>query len=378
MVDGWIVGLPIVPLALLLRVQPLAVLHRLDSWIMVTVAVTSSVLYYGLTEGLWGAGAGKAIFGLRLVDEHQHRAGIAPRGIRALLYRGRSQLLKQLSVLVVVKFTPDISAGFVTTVAGLVYLAILFSTARKSNGYRALHDRWTVTRVVRRRFRAEKRDRERRTVSDTGSPIEGSERIGPYIVPAGTATAVAARTLIGAFDDRLQRRVWIEQLPSGTPALPALRRDLGRSTRLRWLAGRRDGAECWDAYEAIDGESFVAAAATPRSWSRVRHWLSDLASEISAGVNDGSLPRLSPDRLWLGRDGHLRLCEWSVAPDGDRASEPDPPSSDLAEAQRFIYGVGVAALTARPFDEAKGTSAGRAVAALRPYAFALATRWPSD
>ena len=356
MVDGWILGLPLVPLALLLRGQSFATFDRADGWILAAASVILVALYFGISEGLWGAGAGKAVFSLRVVDEHHVPPGFRVAAARALIYEGPSQLLKQLAVLVTLWFVPDVSAGFVTTVAGFVYLASLFSTARRSNGYLALHDRWTHTRVVRRRVKAEKRDRERRTVAVAGNAIDGSERIGPYVVPAGTPTTVAATTLVSAYDDRLQRRVWIEQLPAGTPAVPALRRDLGRSTRLRWLAGRRDGAECWDAYEAIDGDSFVAAAATPRSWSRVRHWLADLASEISAGLEDGSLPRLTPDRVWLGRDGHLRLCEWSVTTPDQRATEPDPPASDLPGAQRFIYGVGVAALTGRPFDEAKGTT----------------------
>jgi eukaryotic-like serine/threonine-protein kinase len=349
--DSWIVGLPMVPLVLLLRIQSFDFVDRADAWITSVAAVLIAAVYYGLTEGLWGAGAGKAIFGLRVVDEHHVPPGVRVAATRALIFEGPSQLLKQSSVFVMVKFIPDISAGFVTTVAGFVYLIFLFSIARKSNGYFALHDRWTATRVVRRRARAEKRDRERRTATDAAS-IEGSDRIGPYIVPAGTATTVAARTLTSAYDDRLQRRVWIEQLPAGTPALPALRRDLGRSTRLRWLAGRRDGEECWDAYEAVDGEPLVAVAATPRPWSRVRHWLSDLASEIAPGLEDGSLPQLSPDRLWLGRDGHVRLCEWSVI-NAESSNDPDSPATDLAGAQRFVYGAGAAALMGKPFHEAK-------------------------
>src|SRR5205807_1721620 len=99
--------------------------------------------------------------------------------------------------------------------------------------------------------------------------------------------ALSAPVVVQGYDDRLRRRVWVEMLPAGTPPLEARRRDLGRPARTRWLSGRRAGAECWDAYEAVDGQPFLEAAASPQPWSRVRHWLADLSDEIAAGMKEG-------------------------------------------------------------------------------------------
>ena len=42
--------------------------------------------------------------------------------------------------------------------------------------------------------------------------------------------------------------------------------------------------------------------ASPQPWSRVRHWLADLAQEIAAALQDGSLPDLRDDRVWITSD----------------------------------------------------------------------------
>ena len=347
-IDGWIAGVILVPLNVMLGLWALLPSHRWDASIAAAAGVVVAVLYYGLLEGLWGSTAGKALFGLRVVDAHQVAPGFPRAALRALIFEGPSQALKQLVTLVMVRFVPDISVGFLSTTMGLLCLGVLFSTARPRNGYLALHDKLSRTRVVRRRLKAAARERTVRMAPESTEAWDTGDRVGPYLVRPGTSLTVAEPTRVEAFDDRLKRRVWIELLPAGAAAVPAWRRDLGRSTRLRWLGGRRDAAERWDAYEAVDGEGLATVAATRQPWSRVRHWLSDLAQELTAGLDDGSLPPLVPERVWLGRDGHIRLLDWRV--DGERRE--DEPRPDLASAQRFIYGVCVSALTAVPFDRA--------------------------
>jgi hypothetical protein len=157
---------------------------------------------------------------------------------------------------------------------------------------------------------------------------------------------------IEGYDDRLKRRVWIELLPAGTPPLAAKRRDLGRPARLRWLAGRRDATECWDAYEALEGQPFDATTPSPQPWSRVRHWLADLTREVAAGIDDGSLPPLAPERVWIGADGHARILE-SSAPGRPPLAAFDAGPPDLDAAQKFLYGIAVSALIGVPFDRAQ-------------------------
>jgi len=164
--------------------------------------------------------------------------------------------------------------------------------------------------------------------------------------------------IIEGFDTRLRRGVWLERLPERTPAVPPGRRDLGRPTRTRWLSGRRDGDQCWDAYEKVEGQPLLRAIAEKQPWSRVRHWLADLADEVAAGLRDGSLPVLALDRIWIGSDDRARLLDWPAPgspPLEARSLSIDPRSSSVSfeDVQRFLYGVAAGALTGTNPDLAR-------------------------
>jgi hypothetical protein len=197
--------------------------------------------------------------------------------------------------------------------------------------------------VVLKRDVTEVRHRQDRTAADAVPP-SGDARIGPYLVPAAAAWPVETAVSIEGHDDRLGRRVWLDLLPAGSPPLDPLRRDLGRPGRARWLAGRRNGPECWDAYEGIEGEPIHLAASQPQPWSRVRHWLEDLAHELTAGLDDGSLPALHPRRVWIDRDDRGRILDWSDPGTGRSLFDPDAVAPDLGSAQRLLSVASVGAL----------------------------------
>ena len=353
--DTWLLGLPVVPLNILLQLRPVFD-HRADGYIIAAVTIAIAVLYYGVCEGLWGASAGKALFGLRVIDEHQVNPGFKRAALRAFTFEGSTQTAKQLAATLMRLANPAMSTGVVTGTMAAVWLAVLFFPARKKNGYLAFHDRFTKTRVVRRRKRAEARVRATRSPVESAAPLEGTLRVGPFVVPSAVPAPVDGPVRIEGYDDRLKRRVWIELLPPGTPPLPAARRDLGRASRLRWLAGRRADAEAWDAYEAVEGEPFApAAAAAPQPWSRVRHWLADLTREVAAGVEDQSLPPLTPARVWIGADGLARILEWPP-PGRPQTLESGEAATDFAGAQKVLYGLATAALLGVPFDKARDMS----------------------
>lgn len=371
MLDTWLLGLPVIPVNLLLQLRPVFE-HRADGYIVAAVTVACALLYYGVCEGIWGASAGKALLGLRVVDEHQVTPGIRRAAFRALVFEGPMQLAKQIAATLMIFVNPDLSAGAVTaTMAGL-WLALLFSPARKKNGYTAWHDRLTRTRVVRRRKRAEARERAARAVVEPVPPFESSQRVGPFLVPANTPVDVSEPVRIEGYDERLKRRVWIVLLPPGAPALSAKRRDLGRPARLRWLAGRRDARECWDAFEALDGESLDARALAAQPWSDVRHWLADLTREVAAGVDEASLPPLRPACVWTGADGHARILDWPAPGRPPIAADAAAPA-DLAGAQKFLYAAATSALLGVPFEQAE-SMAPETPLPLRARTFLLALR----
>ena len=246
----------------------------------------------------------------------------------------------------------------------------MFSAARRRNGYAGLHDLVMKTRVVLRPRAVEARTAVSRAAADHRAAA-GGDRLGPYVVEPGVKPmALSAPVVVQGYDDRLRRPIWVEMLPPGTPPLEVSRRDLGRPARTRWLSGRRADGECWDAYEAVEGQPFPEAAVSPQPWSRVRHWLADLSGEIAAGMKDGSLPLLHIDRIWIGSDDRARLLDWPPPSPADtaRASAgqgragtaptPDPRSRipSPREAQQFLYGLVAGALRGVDPDTARAAA----------------------
>ncbi|HEX4568325.1 MAG TPA: protein kinase [Vicinamibacterales bacterium] len=342
-VDDYLTSLPALAVVLFGSLQPLSPSHPLHALALAITLVTSRLIYYGLLEGVLGAGVGKAMMGLRVVNTEQVTPGVPRAALRALLFAAASQAIVQAITWSVVRRVPDVAVGFLNTVTTVAYLIALFCTARPLNGWAALHDRWSRTRVVRRRVRVEARASA--TVQATEAvAIAGDVRVGPYVLPSGTEAHVEMPHLVMGYDDRLRRRVWVHLLPAGSPSLGALRRDLDRPARTRWLAGGRAPAESWDAYEAIDGRPLRDVASAPQRWSKVRHWLDDLARELTAGLADGSLPRLHPDRVWIGRDDRARLVEWTNAGAGPIVEPPESDDPTLPSVQHLLYATAVAAL----------------------------------
>lgn len=343
--DSYVTGVPALLATWAFSLYPLGPSHHADAMIVSLTRVITMVLYYGLLEGHWGASLGKATVGLRVADAAQHPPGIRLAAVRALAFALPSEVLALTITWLVVGRMPDVSVGLLHTVTGAASLILLFCTARPSNGYQALHDRWTRTRVVQRRVRLEARERIDRVRAEERAPFAAGVPVGPYSIAPGTSLPVAAPTCVVGFDDRLKRRVWIELLPPGTPPLTAQRRDLDRPARARWLGGRRSATECWDAYEAVDGRPLGEAALPPQRWTRVRHWLSDLAQEIAAGLRDGSPPPLAVENVWIGYDDRARILEWAQPGSGAARTPAADAATDLASAQRLLYRVATMALT---------------------------------
>jgi eukaryotic-like serine/threonine-protein kinase len=341
-IDGYIIGQPAPLVAWWFALFPMSPSHPGHALTVSAVAVATAALYYGLLEGHWGAAIGKWLTGLRVADAHQVAPGIG-RGIeRALAFEVPSQIITLAIIWAVVRRIPDIDAGILRTAVGVVWFILLFSTARPSNGYLGLHDRLTRTRVVKRRERIEARDRVEPAVREEHVPFAVGRHVGPYALPAGVTLPVASPLVVAGFDDRLKRRVRVELYPPGAPPLSTSRRDLDRPGRARWLGGRRNGDECWDVYESIEGRPFDQVVAAPQRWSRVRHWLSDLAAELTAGLDDGTLPPLDPRCVSIGHDDRARLLE----------SPQAGAAGDLASVQRFLYTIAVAALRGVPPEQA--------------------------
>jgi uncharacterized RDD family membrane protein YckC len=300
------------------------------------------VTYFGVSEGVWSASPGKMVVGLRVV-----RTGGQPPGMGRSLARAFILCLAMApSGFLWSALWPSELGIAAWTTGGLVFLAvagagacgigILFSTARRQNGFAGLHELATQTRVV-----------SKLTVEPTARTFVESvpvlrptaARVGPYAVFDESAIP----GVIVGLDQQLNRRVWIRRAPTGARPMSLARRNVSRPTRLRWLTGSRATDGGWDAYEAVTGER-IRRSEQPRSWGTVRGWLQDLAQEIIAARKDGTSLPLDIERVWV-TNGRAILLDW--VPESVEGASQVPEfdvSPDERQSRRFLYNVAMLAL----------------------------------
>jgi hypothetical protein len=313
-----------------------------------------SCLYYTVFEGFWGAAAGKALCRLRVVGPDKNPPGF----FRALLRTFVYVILPVVPYWIMVGGDPKAMMGngsITQLLLGLSYyliLALLFSTVRRRNGFAAVQDLVTKTRVISRMALA---SRPIPAATDTQSPaVEGQPTVGPYQVLETLESNAAGQWLLG-YDMRLLRKVLIHQVTPGTPPLEASLRNLSRVTRLRWISGRRSSTENWDAFEGIRGKPLFSLAGEKQPWSQVRFWLYDLARELSAAERDGTMPPvLALDRVWITGEGQAKLLDFP-APGLNANEVPSANSATVLESssrtdhiKRFLGHVAAVALEGRP------------------------------
>jgi hypothetical protein len=315
------------------------------------------LLYYGVTEGLWGASAAKALLGLRVVGANGQVPGLRRGALRALI----SEVLPSfpgmiLSGLIAMRITSAEGWLWPRVILGCILSALLFVTMRRRNGFAAIHDLLTRTRVVEKSAYQARPGLPAR--AEVEPSTEGSSPIGPYHRLETLGETPEGKWLL-AYDTRLLRKLWLRVVPASTPPVPAPLRSLRRVGRLRWLNSRRvaDGQEpSWDAYEAVAGQPLVGLCEQPQPWAVVRYWLLDLAEELALAVKESTLPAvLTLDRVWISDSGRAKLLDFPApgtqseppASAGAPATPPPLPAPGTASVQRFLSEVATASLGGR-------------------------------
>jgi uncharacterized RDD family membrane protein YckC len=324
--------------------------------------------YFSILEGVWGLTIGKWLCGLRLVRVPGLRLGVLRAAARAMVVLsvllaaprvGSLFLMAPLSHLVAAlvvrhappavlaptvaalpRVDPSISETMramatlpteVVPVAGLILMAFaLFISARRRNGFLALQDLATGTRVI-----GEPADRHRFAAPAAAPSKDFSHgSIGPYLL--GTPLlALPDGELLLAFDQRLRRDVWIHRQRVGSAPIPPTRRDLSRPGRPRWLNGQRTDQDAWDAYEALNGVPIATAAERRHSWQTVRTWLADLAAEVPTLIDKSAHVPLSVNRVWITSDQHAKYLDFDLIAGGSVRTFP----ADMTGAQMFLTAV---------------------------------------
>jgi hypothetical protein len=304
--------------------------------------------YYALFEGLWGAAGGKALCRLRVVGPDRNPPDFTRAWLRAVIYL----VPPLLPYWVFFGTNPKayLSTSQVTqmllgfSVYGI--MALLFVTARRRNGFAAVQDLLTRTRVI---SRAGGSSRPVLSASDALPPsVESALTIGPYHLLQALTESAAEKWFL-AYDLKLLRKVWVRVAPPGTEPVPVAWRSLGRIGRLRWLTGKRSPEDNWDAFEALTGQPLLELIGKPQPWREVRFWLHDLAAEISAAEKDGTLPELALDRVWITGDGRAKLLDFRAPGPGGKSETRNPRAEanllpPILAAQSFLAEVAALAL----------------------------------
>jgi uncharacterized RDD family membrane protein YckC len=293
-------------------------------------------LYFSVVEGIWGAGLGKQLKGLRVIRPNGRPPGIGRALIRILLPMLSVEIVRIPLTMV---FISDFDLTwtqiilFVLVANACSWIPVLLGLkARRENGFATVWDLASGTRVV-----VKPKGTVRSPVVSAVQPeipAEGAGSLGPYRI----IEEVDPGRWIAAADPVLRRRVWLLRRDSVEPSLP--RRNLARPGRLRWLQKVETAEATWDAFEATQGVPFseLVEGGKRIPWGTLRHWLHDLASELWAATGDQTLPtELNLDLIWITAQGRAVLLDepWP----GVRTRSEDFPVGDLAGQQRFLNAV---------------------------------------
>lgn len=340
---GWIDFLiaflpPYVTLMLLVGAEPLLV-HPIYERTLYSARYYLALFavgfaYFAIAEGVWGAGLGKWLKGLRVVRPDGRLPGVGRALIRILIPIACAEGVRMplmMALMPKTEWTGAHVAIFVLAACICPCLpAFLALTARKENGYATLWEVASGTRVVIR-----PRGTARPSLDLAAQPevaTEGATALGPY----RTVRSIVPGQWVEGNDPVLRRRVWLLRRTTSGPSTE--RRNVSRPGRQRWLQTVETAEGAWDAYEAAEGASFSSMVADGRRvpWSRLRHWLHDLAAEMWSASGDQTLPaELSLDHIWITVHGRAILLDeaWpEVTQPVDRI-----PVGDLAGQQRFLH-----------------------------------------
>ena len=314
-------------------------------------AALISVPYFAFCEWWWGCTPAKKWLGIRVVDTYGEsprfwrsllRAAILPGLFLSSVDVARSFYLQSETVMQAVEgLIPNGTLrGWLESEIFLLVKALLAlvccSTMRRSNGYRGLHGIISGTRIVRT---ADKRTQDfyrwLGTLAEPAKQVQGlPAKLGPYRVLGHFCSRMRFQILEG-YDEELSRKVWLYLSPHQAEQITADRAAVPRATRQRWLQHGVDGESQWLAIEAVDGGPVTGLISQDGGlpWAVGRTLLADLAEELLASLEDGTLPpSLSLGQIWLDQRGGLRLLDFPMSAEVEVVGDIDGDGTDVERA----------------------------------------------
>jgi eukaryotic-like serine/threonine-protein kinase len=256
----------------------------------------SALLYFGLLEGFFGASFGKWAVGLRVVST---KTGIA----------NLPSAFLRVTCLMLPGAIPQYWTGTQSVGLAMLYSLIPFAlmlSARKSNGWRFLHEFGSGTRTIQVSLPFPRFSRELQQVSRQPKPLDGERGILGLYRLHGFLAHTNRGELYEAEDAVLARRVWILVTPD-----PLTFQSHARSARrLHWLSSfEAEGKSCV-VLEAPGGDTFAhwRSAQTELPWSVNLRVLTELAHELARSEQAS----YQLGQLWMDRSGTVRLLDFSL------------------------------------------------------------------
>lgn len=299
-----------------------------------------SLLYFTIAEGLWGRGLGKRLRGLRVIRTNGGVPGPGRALIRILTPMLAIESVR-IPLLLATIHVPDMNSfrsadillyNLITNACAWIPVLLTLG-ARRENRYATVWDRLSGTRVIVEPTGVIRREGQVGVVAE--QPPARAGCMGPFAV----VNDIVPGEWVQATDPVLRRSIWLWRASDDGPS-PA-RRHVARPGRLRWLQSVHTEDGEWDAFEAPAGTPLTTRLREdgPAPWSRLRHWLHDLASELWAASGDRTLPATSSlDHIWITADGRAMLLERAWPAAGGTAAERIPVQ-DLAGQQRLLQAV---------------------------------------
>ncbi len=333
---------------------PLAEWGRLGAIIRDGACGVVIFLYFFLFEGLTGGTLGQRLLRLRLRPQHWGDALSLRRVlIRELVFFSLIGIPGRLAT----HLTGNFMVGLIFDVGGAL---VLLDTTRAQSGYRTIPDLLSQTRIVQLPW-PQPNVALPATVEIPLQPLPDGfpSVVGGYPVH-GVLQVSPAEILIAGKDPILERDVWVALQPGALPAVTSIRREISRTTRLRWLSSGElhcgqdvifppppepksdkekprktessrghafssarphptlqgpvyipQGSQVlWDAFLAGTGcplpELIHRTGRLP--WSEARLILEQLTDELAAGMQDLTLPTvLEPKLVWVRHNGRILL-----------------------------------------------------------------------
>jgi len=209
----------------------------------------------------------------------------------------------------------------------IIFGFLLFASSRRKNEYAGLHELITKTRVVRKTQSAIQSLPQ--ISADVVTDVDSKHYIGPYLVLKYLKEGEIEKIALG-YDETLKRKVWIHVQENGSPAVSEIRQNISRGRRIRWINGKRTSQECWDVYEALEGEPLLRKFIKKHPWEVVGHWLLDLTTEIQSELKEKSLPsHFGLDHVWISSENKVKILDFKTPYLDSTSQNPGPLENPL-------------------------------------------------